>query len=201
MRHLRVKTKAAGLQIFFRLFLLVRGMDGIMLFKKKTKQTKSKSGIETNCNFDFLKTNSDVGEIIKWEKAMLLKHWLALWVQWNLQREGTVFSWQCWAVTEQILIIFKNLIIFGHLLLKGDMQGTLPSNLKVSCLPKWPEAALSPSSSLCWLDDTRFFLLSYIYVWFVTDTSLPLQTTAKSHWAEIEASTNISLYPFMWLMV
>lgn len=59
MRHPRVKTKAVELQIFFRLFLLERGMDVIMLLKK----TPTQSGIETNCHFDFIKTNSDLGEI------------------------------------------------------------------------------------------------------------------------------------------
>lgn len=101
MKCLRVKTKAVGLQIFFRLFLLVGRMDGIMLLNKNPRKPTTKSGIETNCNFDFIKTNS---EIIKWENVMLLKHWLGLWVQWNLQRKRTVLSsswtniWSCLAI-------------------------------------------------------------------------------------------------------
>lgn len=62
MRCLRVKTKAVGLQVVFRLFLLIRGMDGIILLNKNPRKPTAKSGIETNCNFDFIKTNSEMNK-------------------------------------------------------------------------------------------------------------------------------------------
>lgn len=59
IRHLRVKTLAVKLQIFFRLFFFVRGKYTTM-FSKITK-----SGIKANSNFDFMKTNRDLNETNK----------------------------------------------------------------------------------------------------------------------------------------